>query len=197
MSCNRRAWWPAMPSVGKHQRPEQRQQDPCTADYWKCMQQDLSQAIPWALPEHIQAQRTRPIPGMSSDSWSPQHPTAPHGGNVYSKCPLRGRDKHTAGHEGLLYGNGNSRASCESDRAAQPCTPYEPASVPLHLQISSATQLQVLYAALFLSSEQQRLLLDRQAPMTCSHVLLPKLAVWSVLGDNSSCGNRWAVLNIH
>lgn len=177
------------------QRPGQGQEAPCTAAYWTSMQQELSKAIPWALPEHIQAQRTRPTPGVSTDSSSAQHATAHHGGNTHSKPSLRGRDKQTAGHEALLYSNGNSRASCKSDGAAQPCTPHEPASVPSHLHTSSAIELQTLYAALFLSSEQQRLLSDRQVPITFSHVLLLELAVWPVLGDSGRCG--MAVLSFH
>ncbi len=156
MSNKQRAWWPAMPSGVQQRRPELPQQDPRTAAYWKCVQKDLTQAMPWALPERMQAQRTSPSPQLPS-------PQPAHVGHEAETAPSR-RSLHecaqqTGEHESLLYGNGNSRASCTPDQA--------PASVLQHTLIKPPPQQHVLYAALFLSSEQQRVLLERQATMTC------------------------------
>ena len=163
MTSKKRTWWPAMPSGGQHWRPEVPQQDPRTAAYWKCVQQDLSQAMPWALPERMQAQRTSPTHNGPSSSPQPAH-TGHEDEVAPSRRSLHECAEQTGEHEFLLHGNGHSRTSRTPDQAAQP----EAASVPYHMQNESAPQQQVLYAALFLSSEQQRLLLERQATMTCA-----------------------------
>ena len=186
MSSKKRAWWPAMPSGTQHQRPEAPQQDPRTAAYWKCVQQDLSQAMPWALPEHMQAQRTSPTPQVLSPQ--PTH-TGHKAETVSSRQSLHEGDKQTGEHESLLYGNGNSSASCMLDQAAQP----EAASAPHYMHRESAVQQHVVYAALFLSSEQQRVLLDRQA----THgVCLAKLAV-QPMADRSRVVAEVNAVNVH
>lgn len=179
MSGRQRGWWPAMPGGGQYQTSDIHQQDPRMSEYWKCIQQDLSRAMPWALPEHIQAQRTSPSSGMATNSWSPQQPHAAYqrddlSSERFKRAPAKQKAEHTC----LLNGTcNNSVAPCTSDQAAQSCTPSEPAPAPTHSRIAPEAQPHVLYAALFLSSEQQRLLLDRQATTFLFGVCLPHVCL--------------------
>jgi len=155
MSIKQRAWWPAVPYGCQPQNSEVQQHDSRTAAYWNVIQQDLSRAMPWAVSEHIQAQKTSP----PSESWSAQYVQRGH----QSKGSSSIQSQHAASRQKQvpIDGNDSSTGPGMLRQAAQSCTPSEPESAPSLSQTSPAARLHTLYAALFLVPEQQRALLDR------------------------------------
>ena len=155
MSREQRAWWPATPDGGRHQTSRTPQQDTQNTSHWDAIQQSLSRAMPWASPEHIQAQGAKLIPQTAArtqglnESFEDNHD--------YSAASLI--TPGPAAESPSLNGKASGPASVNSSRAAKP--PH------------------VLYAALFLSSEQQRTLLTRRVSaeyMTLLHPMSPMLS---------------------
>ena len=140
MSRKQRAWWPATPDVGFHQTRGP-QQDTQKTSHWDAMQQNLSRAMPWASPEHIQAQKAKLTSQLAA-----------------RKQGLNVSPEHISNHNHDL----SAVRSLTPGPAAEFRNVSGKASGPAPVATSSAAQPpHVLYAALFLSSEQKRILLAR------------------------------------
>ena len=149
MSRKQRAWWPAMPDGGHHQTSETPQQDTQNTSHWDAIQQNLSRAMPWASPEHIQAQGAKLIP-QTAASTQGLIETLEQSHDQFAASPIT---PGPAADFLSLNGKASGPAPVNSSSAAKP--PH------------------VLYAALFLSSEQQRILLTRRVPAEYMTVLHP------------------------
>ena len=155
MSLKQRAWWPAMPDGGNHQTSGTSQQVTQKTSHWDAIELNLSRAMPWASPERIQAQRAK----LTSQ-------TAVRKQGLDDSLEENSSHYHSQFHDPSAFslltpGPAAEYQSC-SGKALGPA------------QVNSNTAAQpphVLYAALFLSSEQQRVLLNRQVSTGCMPAL--------------------------
>lgn len=155
MRRQQRAWWPAMPDGGHHQTSGILQQDTQNTSHWDAIQQNLSRAMPWASPEHIQAQGAKLIP-QTAASTQGLDSSLEHNNDQFAASPI------TPGPAAEILsfnGKASGPAPVNSSSAAKP--PH------------------VLYAALFLSFEQQGILLTRRVPAEYMTVLCPVSLVLS------------------
>ena len=146
MSREQRAWWPAVPDGGHHQTSGRSHQYTQNTNHWDEIQQNLLRAIPWASPEHIQAQT--------------------------AELSLHRAGRKQGLDVSLEHNPSHCRSQTYEQYAASLSTPGPAArlqelngkaSGPTQMRSGSATMTpHVLYAALFLSSEQQRILLTRR-----------------------------------
>ena len=173
MSCKQRAWWPAIPYGGQEQRAGKNQHNECTSLFWNSLQHDLSRAIPWALPEHIQAQKASPT-AKRPETWSAGHVEGADPPELQAfNYVQRGEQPEPQKAMSIQPGCCNGTNPQVTRQAAQNCSSEHRASALLLQQHSpAARQPHAVYAALFLSSEQQRLLLDRQGSATCAMIPL-------------------------
>ena len=169
MSCKQRAWWPAIPYGGQEQRAGKNQHKECTSSFWNSLQHDLSRAMPWALPEHIQAQKASPT-AKRPEIWSAGHvegadPPELQAFNHVQREPQKAMS--------IQPGCCNGTSPQITRQAAQNGSSEHNASALLQQQCGpAARQPHAVYAALFLCSEQQKLLLDRQGSATCAMIPL-------------------------
>jgi hypothetical protein len=163
MSSNQRAWWPAIPHGGQI-HPSGKNQDNETSSYWSSVQHDLSGALPRALPEHIQAQKACPTAKRLPKPWSAEHAqdsdtseltAANHVQHAKQPEPQKAISIHPD--------CCNATSPQLTNQAAQQCSTGKHTSALSQQDCSPvARQAHAVYAALFLSSEQQGLLLNRQ-----------------------------------
>ena len=155
MSRKQRAWWPAMPDGGYHQRNGSPQRDTRNTSHWDAIQQNLSRAMPWASPEHIQAQGAKLIPQTAARTQG------------LKESPAHSHDEFAAS----LITPGQAAEFLSLNGKA-------PGPAPVNSS-SAAKPPHVLYAALFLSSEQQKLLLTRRVSAEYMAALHPMSLVFS------------------
>ena len=157
MSCKQRAWWPAVPDGGHHQTSGTSHQDTHSTNHWDKIQQNLLRAMPWASPERIQAQKAelslqRAARKQGLDV-SLEHNSNYNRSQTYEQFAASLSMPGPAARLQELNGKASGHAQMRSGSATK--TPH------------------VLYAALFLSSEQQRILLTRRVSAVCLTALHP------------------------
>ena len=145
-----------MPDGGHHQTSGTPQQDTHNSSHWDAIQQNLSRAMPWASPEHIQAQGAKLI---SQTAAKTQRLNESFEESNHDQSAASLITPGPAAEFLSLNGKASGPAPVSSSSAAKP--PH------------------ALYAALFLSSEQQRILLTRRVSADYMTVLHPMSQVLS------------------
>ena len=173
-----------MPYGGQEQPAGKSQHNECTSSYWNSVQHDLSRAMPWALPEHIQAHKASPTARRPSETWSAGHVQGADLAELRAVNHVQRTEQPEPQKAMSIQPGCCSGISPQvTKQAAQNCSSEHRASALLQQQLGpAARQSHAVYAALFLSSEQQRLLLDRQGsalmlndPPACTNIGLSLL----------------------
>jgi hypothetical protein len=127
--------------------------------------------MPWALSEHIQAQKASPT-AKRPETWSAGHVEGADPPELQAFNHMqRAEQPEPVKAMSIQPGCCNGTSPQITRQAAQNCSSEHRASALLQQQRGpAASQPHAVYAALFLSSEQQRLLLDRQGSATCTMI---------------------------